>query len=77
MAERVSIDYENRKYTFTVNTVDHYFGTNQTIIGALQLHNKHNIQHGKMELLLQVFNILNNYQIPKVGSTFKIPILPR
>jgi len=77
MSERVTIDFEKRKYTFTVNTVEHYFGTNQTIVGAIRLHNGHHLKDDKLEMLLQVFNIINAHAIPRVGSAFKIPILPK
>ncbi len=74
--ERVSVEHEGRQYTVSLNRVEHTFGQNQTIDGAIRLHNPTVKPGPKFEILRKAFNVMNDNAVPRVGNGFSIPVLP-
>ena len=55
--------------------IEHYmFMTGTTIEAVIRL--KNNYVHGEvLQELVTIFNEENNYAVPKLGQSFKIPVL--
>lgn len=60
--------------TSNQNFVEHKFKLNETINGAIKLHNGHQLHPAELEALQQLFNELNNFIVPKPGQVVKIPL---
>lgn len=56
------------------NFVEHKFKLNETINGAIKLHNGHQLHPAELEVLQQLYNELNNNTVPKPGQVVKIPL---
>lgn len=54
--------------------VEHQFGPNETIHGAIRLHNHQGMTEKMLMMLMNKYNELNNNQVPKQGDIVKIPV---
>jgi len=52
----------------------HGVGTNDTIRGAIKKYNRHDLSEEKLLFLIDEFNKLNSFKVPKLGDQVKIPI---
>jgi hypothetical protein len=68
-SRRLSDKYRMTKY------VEHKFRPSETIDAVLRLRGRHNYTHEEIISLRARFNELNGLVVPKVGETFKIPVL--
>jgi CRISPR/Cas system CSM-associated protein Csm4 (group 5 of RAMP superfamily) len=59
------------KYAF------HRFGRTDTIYGAIQFYNYSQLTESEYNELMIRFNEMNHWQLPKVGDTYKVPVLLR
>lgn len=54
---------------------DFAFTTGMTIHGAIRLFNESALDKQILEKLVKEFNKLNNNEVPKLGKSYKIPVL--
>ena len=53
----------------------HKFRPTETIDAVMRLKGRHNYTHDELVVLRARFNELNGLHVPRVGDTYKIPIL--
>ena len=51
------------------------FGSGETIRGVLKLMNGEDVTGEQLESLMEVYNELNNNEIPKMGREYDVPML--
>lgn len=54
---------------------DFLFTTGMTIHGAIKLLNDTVLDKQTLEQLVEEFNKINNNEVPKLGKSYKIPVL--
>jgi len=65
--------YEEAK--FSVEYKLHQFGSGETITAIIRKFNYMDMPISVINTLINEYNILNNNEVPKMGTTVKIPIL--
>jgi hypothetical protein len=58
-----------------IESVNHMFGSGQTITGAIKLVNGHDLTAAQLKDLNMQFNFLNGNIVPRVGHCMMIPLL--
>jgi CRISPR/Cas system CSM-associated protein Csm4 (group 5 of RAMP superfamily) len=72
MKEIVYYDYLSH-----IKYVLHQFGKTDTIYGAIMFYNYGALSENEYNELMSRFNEMNNWGLPKVGNTYKVPVLLR
>ena len=64
--------------SFKITYTERSFGNNETVEAVLRNMNKdETITGGLLDYLMHNFNVENNYEVPRMGKLYKIPIIKR
>lgn len=54
---------------------EHLFMPNQTIMAVIRMHNNMISDEATLTTLIDKFNELNDNKVPRVGASFKVPVV--